>query len=85
MKFRTLVLATAFAIGLAFGAMAQTAGQDIKNAGHETKEASKDAANATGKAVKTGAHKTKEAVKHSAHATASATERGADKVKQKTE
>jgi hypothetical protein len=85
MKFRPLVLACSFAMGLAFGARAQTAGQDIKNAGHETKDASKDAAKATGKAVKTGAHKTKEAVKHGTHATASATERGADKVKEKTE
>jgi hypothetical protein len=47
--------------------------QDLKNAGHSTKEAAKS----TGKAVKKGTKKT-------VHAGAKKTRQGADKVEQKT-
>jgi Spy/CpxP family protein refolding chaperone len=57
---RTLALA-GLLLGstLAFSAAhAQTAGQDMKNAGHDTANASKDTAHATSHATKTGYHKT---------------------------
>ena len=58
--------------------------QDMKNAGHETKEAAKD----TGRATKSGAKKTGHAIKRgskkAAHKTASKTREGAEKVEDKT-
>jgi hypothetical protein len=78
------IAAAIVGFALSVAAPAQTAGQDIKNAGHETKEATKDTAKATGKGVKTGARKTKHAVKRGTHATANATENGAAKVEEKT-
>jgi predicted small secreted protein len=83
---KILPLAGASIIGIVLAAAtpAQTAGQDIKNAGHETKEAAKDAGKGTAKAAKTGARKTKNGVKKGAHATASGVEKGADKVEDKT-
>lgn len=85
MKTHSILIASIMAFGLTFAAAAQTAGQDLKNAGTETKDATKDAVKGTGKAVKKGARKTKNGVKHAANATASETEKGAAKVKQKTE
>jgi ribosomal protein L7Ae-like RNA K-turn-binding protein len=72
--------------GLAFGASAQTtAGQDMKNAGSETKDAAKD----TGRGIKKGTVKTGKAIKHGTkkgvHKAAGATENGADKLKDKTQ
>jgi hypothetical protein len=78
---KILLLVMTSMVGVAF---AQTAGQDLKSAGHETKEAAKDAGKGTGKAAKTGARKTKNGVKKGAHATASGVEKGADKVEDKT-
>ena len=79
-----VLFAFVLGLGLAAGAYAQTAGQDLKDAGHETKEATKDAAKGTGQAVKTGAHKTKRAAKRTTHAAAQGVEKGADKVEDKT-
>jgi hypothetical protein len=79
---KILLLVIASVVGVA---SAQTAGQDIKNAGRETKDAAKDVGKGTGKAVKTGARKTKNGVKKGAHATASGVEKGADKVEGKTQ
>ena len=69
MQLRTLggfVLATAITFGLsATSAHAQTAGQDMHSAGHDTKNAAVDTGHATkkvakktGHATKTGYHKT---------------------------
>ena len=55
-------------------ANAQTAGQDIKNAGHDTVDATKQTAHKAVRATKKGAHK-------AAHAT----KKGANKVEQKTD
>jgi capsid protein len=66
-----VVLAFAF---LAISAGAQTAGQDMKNAGHDTADATKQTAHKTAHATKKGAHK-------AAHAT----KKGANKVEEKTD
>jgi hypothetical protein len=55
--------------------------QDLKNAGHETKEAAKD----TGRATKHAAKKTGRAVKKGTNKAAEKTEEGAQKVKDKTD
>ena len=71
---RTTITASVFAVALAFTAAAQTATQDMKNAGSDTKLAAKD----TGKGVAKGAKKTGKAVKHGTH-------KAANKVAQKTQ
>jgi hypothetical protein len=81
----TTMAATIVGFALSVAAPAQTAGQDMKDAGHETKEAAKDAGKGTVHATKTAARKTKNGTKHVAHATADATRRGADKVEGKTQ
>jgi hypothetical protein len=80
----TTIAATIIGFALGVSMPAQTAGQDIKDAGHESKEATKDVAKGTGKAAKTGAKKTGHAVKRGAHATASGARKGAEKVEDKT-
>jgi len=55
--------------------------QDIKDAGHDTKEAAKD----TGRATKHAAKKTGRAVKKGTNKAAAKTEEGARKVKDKTD
>lgn len=70
--FRNLALAASLATVLP--AMAQTAGQDMKNAGHNT-------ANATKKT----AHTVKRGTKRGVHKTARVTKKGANKVEQKTD
>ena len=84
MKIFPIFGASIIGIALAAATPAQTAGQDVKNAGHESKEAAKDVGKGTAKATKTGARKTKNGVKKGAHATASGIEKGADKVEDKT-
>ena len=74
------------ALGMTFGAFAQsTAGQDMKNAGSETKDAAKD----VGKGVKKGTVKTGKAIKHGTkkgvHKAAGATENGSEKMREKTQ
>ncbi len=58
---------------------AQTAKQDMKNAGHETKEAAVDTGHATKKVAKKGAHKTKVAARKTKNATENLGDRIADK------
>lgn len=70
--WRNLALAASLATVLP--AMAQTAGQDMKNAGQ-------DAASATKKT----AHSVKRGTKKGVHTTARATKKGANKVEQKTD
>ena len=70
--FRNIALAASLALCLP--AMAQTAGQDIKNAGHDTADATKKTAHTVKRGTKKGVHKT-----------AHATKKGANKVEKKTD
>lgn len=83
---RMLLIITAGFLGIALigAASPQTAAQDMKRAGHESKEAAKDVGKGTAKAVTTGAKKTRRGVKKGAHAVAEETREGAEKVERKT-
>ena len=72
-SFRGLMLAATLAVASTGLAFAQTAGQDMHSAGHETKDAAVD----TGHATKHVAKKTYHGTKHVAKKTGSATEHGA--------
>jgi len=76
---RLILIGTIAAFGLT-GFAQDTAKQDMKNAGTETKNAAKDA----GKAVKKGSRKTTHAAKKGVNKSAGAVEKGAAKVKDKT-
>lgn len=74
------------ALGMAFGAAAQsTAGQDMKNAGTDTKDAVKN----TGKGIKKGTVKTGKAIKNGTkkgvNKVSGATAHGSEKMEQKTQ
>jgi Skp family chaperone for outer membrane proteins len=73
-SMKKIILTSVAAVALVLSASAQTATQDMKNAGSETKQAAKD----TGKGVAKGAKKTGKAVKHTTH-------KAAKKVEQKTQ
>jgi uncharacterized protein (UPF0333 family) len=77
-SFSILLLAL---MGPSFLAAQDSAKQDIKDAGHETKEAAKD----TGRATKKVAKKTGHAVKKGTNKAAEKTGEGAQKVKDKTD
>lgn len=64
--------------------LAQTAGQDMKHAGHETKEAAKDTGRGIKRGTKTAYRKTKHGTKKVVHKSARATRHGAEKVEDKT-
>src|ERR1700687_5916088 len=68
-------------IGTSFLAAQDSPKQDIKDAGHETKEAAKD----TGRATKHAAKKTGRAVKRGTHKAAEKPDEGDRKVKDKTD
>ena len=72
--FQQLTMGAVFSTMLVGVSLAQTAGQDIKNAGHDTVDATKKTAHKTAHATKKGAHKV-----------ARATKKGAAKVEQKTD
>ena len=78
-RFNIGVLALAMAAGTTMTMSAQTAKQDMKDAGHETKEAAVDTGHATKKVVKKGAHKTKVAARKTKNATENFGDRVADK------
>ena len=70
---RQILVAGALSIGLGAGmAYAQTAGQDLKNAGHETKDATADAAHGTAKGTKKAYHATKKGTETAADKTGDA-------------
>lgn len=80
--FRGILLSTGLSLSLlTIPVIAQTAGQDMHNAGHETKEATQDAAHGTAEGTKKAYRKTKRGTKRAAHAT----ERGTKKAWHKTE
>jgi hypothetical protein len=74
MKKFPAIAASVFALALAAAAPAQTAKQDMKDAGSDTKQAAKD----TGKGIAKGAKKTGKAIKHT-------TNKAASKVQEKTQ
>ena len=65
---RFLIATSLLSVVLPFTAAAQTAGQDMKKAGRETKEAAKDVGKGTASAAKTTARKTKKVAKKAARA-----------------
>ena len=68
MHRRTLgTLAFTAAMTLAAPMFAQTAGQDMKNAGTDTKSATKNAGSSISKTTKKGYHKTKSGTKKAYH------------------
>ncbi|HEV2647358.1 MAG TPA: hypothetical protein VGU46_13430 [Acidobacteriaceae bacterium] len=73
MKIQTItkfMFTAGLAMGLGAGvAFAQTAGQDMKDAGHATKDAAVDTGHATKKVAKKTAHGTKHVAKKTGHAT----------------
>lgn len=84
MKNLPILAALVGGLCLTMTAGAQTAGQDMKAAGTETKNATKDAGKGIARGTKTAARKTKNATKKGVHKVASGTEKGAAKVKDKT-
>ncbi|MBB5055397.1 putative small secreted protein [Granulicella aggregans] len=78
----TGLLASTLVLG-SISAMAQTAGQDIKDAGHETKQAAKDTGHGIKKGTKTGYHKTKNGTKKAYHKTGSGIAKVGDKMEGK--
>ena len=83
---KRLIAALSFSVLLAGGAaVAQTAGQDMKDAGHAAKEAAKDTGKATEKTAKTTGKKVKHGTKKAVNKSADATEKAASKVKDKTD
>ena len=82
--FGSVLLASAMVLGTGSFASAQTAGQDMKHAGHETKEAAKDTGRGIKHGTQTGYRKTKRGTKKVVHKSARATRRGAEKVEDKT-
>jgi len=69
-QWATAILAAAIALVPAYVfSRAQSASQDMKNAGHHTKQAAKDAGHATKKTAKKAAHATKKTTTKAAHKT----------------
>jgi hypothetical protein len=64
--------------------LAQTAGQDIKDAGHDTKNAAKETGHGIAKGTKKGYEKTKEGTEKGYDKTKEGTEKGYNKTKQGT-
>ena len=88
---KTLALTTAAAIFgatllLTPAAFAQdSAKQDMKDAGHDTKQAVKKTGHGIAKGTKTAARKTKNGTKKVVHGAAHGTKKAADKVEDKTD
>jgi hypothetical protein len=70
---------------LAMPTQDQSASQDIKDAGHDTKDAAKDTGRATKKTAKKTGHAVKKTTKKAANKTAAETKEGAQKVEDKTQ
>lgn len=67
-RFGGLALAAALSVSLpSAAAFAQTAGQDMKNAGSDTKDAAKDVGHGVKKGTKKAYHKTKHGTKKVIH------------------
>ena len=69
-RITKVLLATGLAIGLGSGvSYAQTAGQDMKDAGHSTKNAAVDTGHATKHVAKRTVHGTRHVARKTGHAT----------------
>ena len=86
-KMKTLIANCGIALLLAggIGLAAQTAKDDIKDAGRATKDAAQDTGRATKKTAKKAGRKVKNGTKKATNKAAGKTEEGADRVRQKTE
>jgi hypothetical protein len=82
MSFAALVLGVAVSSG---SLVAQTAGQDMKDAGHDTVHATKKTGHVIAKGTEKGYEKTKEGTVKVAHATAHGTKVAAHKTADATE
>lgn len=83
-KTGTMVLSAVLAFGTSSAfTLAQSAGQDMKNAGHETKNATVDAGHGVSKGTKKAYHKTKRGTKKAYHKTKQGTQKAARKVEGK--
>ena len=78
-SFSVGALAIALMSGTSMTVHAQTAKQDMKDAGHDTKDAAVDTGHATKRVTKRAAHKTKRAAIKSKNATENLGDRIADK------
>src|ERR1700733_3633230 len=77
-----MLLVAGLGIGLSSGAaIAQDAGQDMKDAGHATKDAAKDTGHATKTAAVDTAHATRTVAHKTAHGTTVAADKTADGAK----
>lgn len=91
-KIALLFAGSALSLGLMIGSAAaqdspgqNSAGQDMKNAGHETKNAAKDVGHGTATAAKKTGSATKNTTKKVVHKGAQKTDEGATKVEGKTQ
>jgi Ni/Co efflux regulator RcnB len=87
-KYAPAVLLAVALAGSALGTAAQdnqSPKQDMKDAGHATKDAAKDTGRATKKTAKRTGHAVKRTSKKAANKTAEKTRRGAEKVEDKTQ
>ena len=84
-KTGTLFLSAVLAFGTSSAfTLAQSAGQDMKNAGHETKDATVDAGHGVSKGTRKAYHKTKQGTKKAYHKTKRGTKKAARKVQGKS-
>lgn len=80
-RFAAFILA---AVVSSMGLVAQTAKQDMKDAGHDTAQATKNTGHAIGKGTEKGYDKTKEGTTNAAKATGRGTKKAAVKTKDAT-
>jgi hypothetical protein len=87
-QLKTLLLGAALvcvpALGFSQPSQDSDAKQDLKNAGHETKDAAKDTGHAVKKGTEKGYHETKNGTKKVYHSTKHGTEKAWDKTKNTT-
>jgi hypothetical protein len=82
--FGSLILASTMVFSASSLTLAQTAKQDIKNAGTDTKDATKSAGHGIAKGTKHAYHATKRGTKKVVHKSARGTRKAADKVEDKS-
>ena len=81
-RWTTLLLASTLTLG-PLAAVAQTAGQDIKTAGTDTKDAAKSTGKGVKKGTKTAYRKTKNGTKTAVHKTGEGVSKVGDKMEGK--
>ena len=79
------MVGSVFGTTLAAGQDAQSPKQDMKDAGHATRDAAKSTGRATKKTAKRTGHAVKRGTKKAVNKTAEKTREGADKVRDKTD